>query len=135
MNNDAYSATTHGITVSVRSLYLADQSDPDENQYMWAYRIRITNNARVTVQLQRRTWHITDAIGRQQMVHGEGVVGEKPVIAPGHFYEYQSGTPLATASGLMHGTYHMIETATGLTFDIEIPSFSLDSPFQTGRLH
>jgi ApaG protein len=132
---EAYSRTTRGIQVSVRSFYLADQSQPDEAKYVWAYQIRIENRGTATVQLLRRTWLITDARGRVQRVHGEGVVGQLPVLDPGEAFEYTSGTPLDTPSGFMSGTYHMIETASGEPFDVTIPSFSLDSPHQRGLLH
>jgi len=134
MNQD-YISTTDGITISVRPFFLDDQSRPDESHYLWAYRVRIENRGQVPVQLLKRTWQITDARGRVQHVHGEGVVGEQPVIQPGDAFEYKSGTPLATPSGLMMGVYHMIETDSGRAFDAAIPPFSLDSPHQPGRVH
>jgi ApaG protein len=130
-----YTATTRDIRVSVRSFYLADQSDPEENRYVWAYRVRIENRGSTTVQLLRRTWRITDGLGRTQTVSGEGVVGQQPELDPGEAFEYTSGTPLETPSGIMHGTYHMIITATGESFDVAVPAFSLDSPHQDTRLH
>ncbi len=134
--SDEYSATTRNIRVSVRAFYLADQSKPDQGQYVWAYRVVIANTGRETVQLLRRTWHITDGLGRTQTVHGAGVIGEQPVLEPGGRFEYTSGTPLATASGFMEGAYHMVVTASGEAFDVTIPAFSLDSPHQpSGRLH
>jgi ApaG protein len=102
---------------------------------MWAYRVRIENRSRVPVQLLRRTWHITDAHGRTQYVHGEGVVGEQPLLEPGESFEYTSGTPLDTPSGFMRGAYHMVVPETGETFDVAIPTFSLDSPHQAGGVH
>ncbi len=130
-----YSATTRGVTVSVRTAFLEEQSDPDEGRFAWAYRIRIANESEVTVQLLKRTWHITDARGHVEVVHGEGVVGDQPVLEPGKHYEYQSGTPLATSSGVMVGLYHMIETHSGAPFDVQIPAFSLDLPNQARQLH
>jgi ApaG protein len=130
-----YARTTRDVTVSVRSFFLADQSRPDDGRFVWAYQVRIENQGRETVQLLRRTWQITDAQGRTQHVHGDGVVGEQPVIQPGSAFEYTSGTPLATPSGFMSGTYHMIDTASGEAFDAAIPPFSLDSPHQGGRVH
>ncbi|WP_424134875.1 Co2+/Mg2+ efflux protein ApaG [Roseomonas chloroacetimidivorans] len=121
-------ALTRGLRVTVRTFYLADQSDPEAGRHVWAYRVRIANEGRETVQLLKRTWHITDAMGRTQHVHGDGVVGEQPVLEPGEVFEYTSGTPLATSSGFMRGLYHMVVTATGEAFDAEIPAFSLDSP-------
>ena len=130
-----YSKTTRGIRVSVRSFYLADQSQPDEGKFVWAYRIKIENQGRETVQLLRRTWHITDANGRTQRVHGPGVIGQQPIIEPGESFEYTSGTPLDTPSGFMTGVYHMVVSDSGEEFDAEIPIFSLDSPHEHGRVH
>ena len=76
-----------------------------------------------------------DAMARTQRVHGDGVVGEQPVLEPGESFEYTSGTPLSTPSGFMRGLYHMIETASGEAFDVVIPAFSLDSPHQAGAVH
>lgn len=130
-----FTATTHGIRVSVRAFYLEDQSNPGQSHFVWAYRVTIENLSQRTVQLLRRSWQITDAQGRMQQVHGPGVVGEQPVLEPGESFEYTSGTPLSTPSGFMRGTYHMVETASGEAFDIAIPAFSLDSPHQPGGLH
>jgi ApaG protein len=124
----AFNAVTRGLRVTVRAFYLADQSDPEQGRHVWAYRVRIANEGRETVQLLKRSWSITDGMGRTQHVHGDGVVGEQPVLEPGEVFEYTSGTPLATSSGFMRGQYHMVVTATGERFDAEIPAFSLDSP-------
>ena len=131
-----YTETTQGIRVSVRSFYLADQSEPERSHFVWAYRVNIENRGNRTVQLLKRSWRITDGLGRTQQVHGEGVVGEQPVLEPGQNFEYTSGTPLSTPSGFMRGAYHMVVTATGEAFDVAIPPFSLDSPHQpTSRVH
>jgi ApaG protein len=129
-----YTATTQEIRVSVEPIYLADQSSPEESQFMWAYRVRIDNQGRQTVQVLSRYWRITDSIGRTQEVRGAGVVGEQPVLEPGGSYEYTSGTPLPTPSGIMLGSY-MVKTSDGRQFDIEIPAFSLDSPHHTHQLN
>jgi ApaG protein len=133
--NDSYVETTRGVCVIVRSFYLADRSQPDEGKFVWAYKIKIENRGRETVQLLKRTWRITDARGRTQRVHGDGVVGHQPVLEPGEAFEYTSGTPLETPSGFMSGTYHMVVTASVEPFDVAIPAFSLDSPHQDARLH
>lgn len=135
MNPGAYEAVTRGIRVEVRPLFLEDQSEPDEGRYTWAYRVRVENHGRETVQLLRRTWRITDAHGHVQLVHGDGVVGERPTLEPGEAFEYTSGTPLETPSGFMAGQYHFVVPATGETFDAEIPLFSLDSPYGAGAVH
>ena len=133
---DEFTATTRGIRVTVRVFYLSDQSYPDSGQFVWAYRVEIANTGRETVQLLRRTWRITDALGRTQTVHGAGVIGEQPVLEPGGRFEYTSGTPLPTSSGFMRGAYHMVVPGSGEAFDVDIPAFSLDSPYQpSGRVH
>ena len=129
-----YDATTHQIRVSVEPIYLDDQSAPDENYYVWAYRISIENQGNQTVQLRDRYWRITDAQGRVQEVRGPGVVGEQPVLQPGEVFEYTSGAPLSTPSGFMVGSYRM-EGPGGSSFDVAIPAFSLDSPFSMGTLN
>ena len=130
-----YKATTRGIQVSVSAVFLEDQSDPDENAWVWAYQVRIENQGADTVQLLRRTWCITDARGRQQVVQGDGVVGVQPVLEPGESFEYTSGTPLETPSGIMSGAYHMVATLSGERFDAAIPAFSLDSPASRSQVH
>jgi len=129
-----YSETTRSITVTVKPIYLEDQSSPGDNHYVWAYQVRIENNGGETVQLLRRYWRITDALGRVQEVRGPGVVGEQPVLEPGESFEYTSGTPLATPSGIMVGRYEM-ETRDGESFEVAIPAFSLDSPHQPIQLN
>jgi ApaG protein len=128
------SATTGGITVSVETAYIEKDSDPDNQYFVWAYRIKIENNSVDTVQLVSRHWMITDAQGRQQEVRGAGVVGEQPVLAPGASFSYSSGTPLQTSSGFMRGIYAM-RADDGREFDIEIPAFSLDCPHDQAQLH
>ena len=129
-----YSAITRNIRVEVRPVYLEEQSEPDEQTYVWAYRVRIENGGQETVQLISRYWHITDGVGQVQEVRGAGVVGEQPVIDPGNSYEYASGTPLHTPSGIMRGQYQM-RTLSGERFEIEIPAFSLDSPHEARRVN
>lgn len=130
-----YAKTTRDVRVSVRSFYLEDQSKPETSHFVWAYQVKIENTGAATVQLLRRTWRITDARGRTQLVQGSGVIGEQPVMGPGENFEYTSGTPLETSSGFMVGTYHMVMTGSGEAFDVAIPAFSLDSPHQGGRVH
>lgn len=127
-----YSQTTRSITVTVRPYYLDEQSSPSDGHFVWAYHVRIENHGGETVQLRHRHWQITDAQGRTQEVRGAGVVGEQPVLRPGETFEYTSGTPLPTPSGIMMGSYQM-EAADGGTFDVAIPAFSLDSPHETVR--
>jgi len=130
-----YSETTRSINVTVKPFYLEDQSSPAENHYFWAYHVRIENRGGETVQLRRRHWQITDNRGHVEEVGpAPGVVGEQPVLAPGESFEYTSGTPLPTPSGIMVGSYQM-ETEAGERFDIAVPPFSLDSPHQPIQLN
>ena len=122
-----YQATTDNIKVTVRPQFLEGQSNPVESKFVWAYTISMENLGVETVTLLTRHWIITDGIGRRQDVRGDGVVGEQPTLGPGQSFEYTSGCPLNTASGLMVGSYGMM-AATGRVFDVAIPAFSLDSP-------
>jgi len=122
-----YQATTRAILVTVQPQYLPDQSEPAKSQYVWSYTVRIENHGDVAVQLRSRHWKITDGLGRLQEVRGPGVVGKTPLLRPGERFEYTSGTPLSTPSGIMGGTYQMVDEA-GVKFDVDIPTFSLDTP-------
>lgn len=129
-----YKATTRAILVTVDPQYLPDQSEPTKSQYVWSYKVRIENHSDVAVQLRSRHWKITDGLGRLQEVKGPGVVGKTPLLRPGEMFEYTSGTPLSTPSGIMGGTYQMVDEA-GVKFDIEIPTFSLDTPTTQRQLN
>jgi len=130
MNDD----TIGGIRVTVKPHFLDDQSDPDDHHYVWAYSVRIENLGQERVQLLNRYWRITDGLGTVKEVRGAGVVGEQPVLKPGEAYEYTSGTPLSTPSGIMVGTYEM-QRDDGRTFDVAIPAFSLDSPHERASVN
>lgn len=123
-----YCATTEGVRVCVRPVFLEDQSDPEEGHYLWAYHVTIENQTKGELQVMGRRWRITDGGGKIHEVEGEGVVGEKPVLAPGGIFEYTSGAPLPTPSGFMDGGYEMRRTD-GEKFSVRIPMFSLDSPY------
>ncbi|MGH6931177.1 MAG: Co2+/Mg2+ efflux protein ApaG [Dongiaceae bacterium] len=129
-----YSQTTKSVTVTVKPMFLEDQSSPEESHYVWAYHVRIENNSDRAIRLRNRYWRITDSMGRVQEVRGAGVVGEQPRLKPGDSFEYTSGTPLPTPSGFMVGTYQM-EAESGERFDVAVPAFSLDSPHQPARLN
>lgn len=128
----SFHATTRDIIVHVAVTYLPEQSEPDRGRWFWAYHIRIENQSDAPVQLLTRSWLITDGRGSQHKVQGEGVVGEQPVVQPGKSYDYVSGCPLATPTGTMQGSYHMIG-AQGQTFDIAIPHFALIAPPATAE--
>lgn len=128
-----YEKETDAIKVSVRPVYLEDESDPHRQHYVWAYHVRIENTGAETVQLMSRTWKITDGQGRMREIKGAGVVGEQPILEPGESFEYTSGTPLLTASGYMDGYYNM-KTTKGKHLTVGIPGFFLESNEQT-QLH
>ena len=122
-------AITRAIRVQVTPLFLEGQSDPGERRYLWAYDIQLENLGPETVQLLNRKWTITNAVGSREQVAGSGVIGKQPVLSPGDTFGYQSGTPLSTPSGLMHGQYEM-QNERGERFWIDVPAFSLDSPYE-----
>lgn len=115
------------INVSVNTAYLADQSDPSADRYVFAYTVTITNVGTVAAQLISRHWIITDAENVVQEVKGLGVVGEQPLLRPGESFEYTSGTAMATPVGTMRGAYQMV-AEDGNKFDAEIPAFTLTMP-------
>ncbi len=129
-----YTQTTQSICVTVEPQFLEDQSSPDEDVYVWAYQVSIENQGNVSVVLKSRQWEITDSLGQVHQVMGDGVVGENPSLEPGESFEYTSGVPLTTPSGIMRGTYKM-RTELGDLIDVIIPSFSLDSPYDKGLVH
>jgi len=122
-----YRAVTRKIEVTVEPAFMPERSIPERGQFFWSYTIVITNSGAETVQLRTRHWIITDGNGRREEVRGPGVVGEQPVLAPGERFEYTSGVPLPTSSGFMTGRYQMV-TEAGEQFEIDVPTFSLDSP-------
>lgn len=122
-----YRAVTRNIEVSVVPIYLEERSEPDEDRYFWAYRVTIANRSDNPVRLLSRYWRITDGRGHVEEVRGPGVVGEQPELGPGDSYQYTSGCPLTTPSGIMVGTYTMADRS-GSTFEVDIPAFSLDVP-------
>ena len=129
-----YTKTTKNINITVNPYYLEDQSEPDEQHYVWAYQVTINNIGSEIVQLKNRFWEITDSNGSKQEVRGEGVLGEQPILNPGEKFEYTSGTPLSTPSGFMEGYYEM-ETKNGKKFEASIPLFSLDIPQTSKKLN
>jgi ApaG protein len=134
LTKPVYQETTRGIRVAVEPIFLDDQSEPEERRYVWAYHVTIENRGSEAVQLLSRYWRITDSQGRTREVRGPGVIGAQPTIAPGNSYEYSSGAPLETPSGFMTGSYQM-RTPSGESFDVAIPMFALESPFEMRQVH
>jgi len=120
-------STKYHISINVDTTYLAEQSDPASDRYVFAYTISIANTGTVAAQLISRHWVITDAENVTQEVKGLGVVGEQPLLQPGESFEYTSGTAMATPVGTMQGTYQMV-AEDGIKFDAEIPKFTLSMP-------
>ena len=115
------------VTVEPKARFVAEQSDPAKNQYVFTYTITITNTGDVEAQLLSRHWIITDADHKVQEVKGLGVVGQQPMLKPGESFEYTSGASIPTAVGTMHGSYQML-AADGKAFDAPIPLFTLSVP-------
>ena len=132
--NFMYSKTTNGVTVTVTPYFLDDQSSPQESHFVWAYQVNIKNSGNSSIKLDRRNWLIIDANGKVINVQGEGVVGEFPTIEPGESFEYTSGTPLKTNNGIMQGFY-LVSQDNGEKLKIDIPAFSLDSPYNKKNVH
>lgn len=121
------SQQTYECLVTVKTQYLADQSNIDASQYVFSYTIQITNTGKVAAQLISRHWVITDSTNKVQEVRGLGVVGDQPLLEPGASYEYTSGTMLNTPVGTMHGTYQFT-AVDGTQFDVPISTFTLAMP-------
>jgi len=121
---------TNGIKVTVQSEYQGDYSNPDQDHYVFTYRIIIENNSAYTIQLMRRHWWIYDVLGQHREVEGEGVVGQQPVLEPGSSHEYISGCNLKSGIGKMVGTYQMERIVDGNKFLVQIPEFSMMAPWK-----
>ncbi|MEZ5655212.1 MAG: Co2+/Mg2+ efflux protein ApaG [Sphingobium sp.] len=120
-------AATDDIIVRVSVSFLPEQSEPERGRWFWAYHVRIENESDAPVQLLTRRWSITDGRGAVHHVEGEGVVGEQPVIHPGGSYDYVSGCPLSTSTGVMEGHYNMVDAQGGM-LRVAIPRFALVAP-------
>lgn len=119
-----HAAMTDDVTVRVAVNYFPEQSDPSAGKWFWVYHIRIENGSDRTIQLLTRHWRITDGRGMVNLVEGDGVVGEQPVLAPGQSHDYVSGCPLTTTHGSMEGFYTFAGPE-GERFEVRIPFFPL----------
>jgi ApaG protein len=115
------------IQVSTQVEYIPDQSSEEQDRYVFAYTITITNTGSIAAQLISRHWVITDATNSVQEVRGLGVVGEQPLLKPGESFEYSSGSAIATPVGTMKGSYQMV-AEDGTKFDAQISEFTLSMP-------
>jgi ApaG protein len=128
-----YSETTYSIKVTVQPEFQDSMSSPGNNIYVWTYLVNIENFGNETIQLLNRHWRIIDAVGHVEEVKGKGVVGQQPTLRPNEAFEYSSQTYLTTTSGIMMGTYEMLSEDSRAIFDIVIPAFSLDVPYDKPR--
>jgi ApaG protein len=117
-------AVTQGIKISVKPYYLPEESDPENDRYIFAYQITILNEGERPAQLVDRHWIIKNAFNQVEEVRGPGVVGYTPYLEPGESFTYQSYCPLSTAYGFMRGTYGMIRPD-GERFEANIAPFVL----------
>ncbi len=123
-------AITHGVKISVETIYQDEHSNPANEHYMFAYRIEVENLSDFAIQLMRRKWFIFDSNGTVRDVEGEGVVGIQPVIEPGQSYAYVSGCNLKTDIGSMKGNYTMQRLVDETKFSVDIPEFELIVPYK-----
>jgi ApaG protein len=114
------------FVVEVQPQFLPEQSNPEENVYVFAYTITVINRGEVAAQLISRTWNVNDANGHTERVKGLGVVGQQPFLQPGQAFEYTSGTHLRTPTGTMHGSFFCV-AEDGEKFDADVPMFVLDA--------
>ena len=117
----------HVVSVYVRSSYVDEQSEPEQERYVFAYHVTIENQGKVNAQLLSRHWIITDATGHIEEVKGPGVIGEQPTLAPGESFKYTSAAMIATPVGTMHGSYQMLADD-GTQFEAPIDAFRLSIP-------
>lgn len=120
---------SNGIKITTRVKFKEEYSEPDKNYFVFFYRITVENFNDFEVQLLRRHWDIFDSNGIKTVVDGEGVVGEKPVLAPGELFSYESACNLESGIGRMKGHYEFMRTESGDLFHAEIPEFVLEVPY------
>lgn len=121
-------AVSSGIKISVETHYQEEFSSSENEQFFFAYDIRIENTNSFPVQLLGRQWHIVDSNTEKREVRGDGVVGEQPIIMPGGVYTYRSSCDFATDIGCMYGSYLMKRSDAGLIFRASIPKFTFMAP-------
>ncbi len=133
-SENSYSATTNGVEITVWPEFIDNQISKSQDLFIWTYQIRIDNNSDETLQLINRYWKIIDEQGLIQEVSGAGVIGEQPKIAPNGSHKYSSGVHLSNPSGIMSGYYEM-QKENGEKFKVQIPAFSLDSPYNKSSIN
>jgi len=126
----SFEKTTNDIRVVVTPVFMDEESKPEEHFYLWAYQVRIENRSPTSIKILDRQWRVIDAQGAMQTISGAGVFKDQPSLKPGDAFEYTNTIPLGTTSGFMTGKY-ALEEAQGTFIDIDIPTFSLDSPYES----
>ncbi len=124
------SQKTEGISISVETFYLEEQSTPQTNEFAFAYRIKIHNESEKTIKLLRRHWYVVDSSGFTKEVEGEGVVGEQPLLEPLEAFTYTSAASIKSDIGRMYGYYVMLDITNHKEVKVDIPSFNLIPPFK-----
>ena len=124
-----YEQRTKNVIVRVEPEFLAEQSNPAESRFIWAYTVEIDNQSGRDITVTDRFWQIADSSGHVQEVRAAGVVGETPNVKAGEVFRYTSGAPLTAPSGMMRGSY-TVRSESGECFDIIVPTFLLDSPHE-----
>lgn len=127
MDNTPEMTSKPDFNVTIDTTFLTDQSNIDEDEYVFSYKVSITNQGKIAAQLISRHWVITDADGEVREVKGLGVVGQQPMIKPGETYQYSSHTVFNLPSGKMHGSYQMVDES-GKSFSVDIPAFECQMP-------
>ncbi len=129
-----YEQRTDDVVIRVEPEFLAEQSNPSDSRFIWAYTVEIDNQSQQDLTVMERFWQIADSRGQVQEVRGAGVVGETPIVRSGETFRYTSGAPLTAPSGMMRGSYTVTDEK-GDSFDIIVPTFLLDSPHDGHRLN
>ena len=129
-----YEERTDDIIVRVEPEFLPEQSNPSDSRFIWAYTVEIDNQSERDLTVVERFWQIADSRGQVHEIRGAGVVGERPVVKSGESFRYTSGAPLTAPSGMMRGSYR-VESEDGTCFDITVPTFLLDSPYEAQFLN
>lgn len=128
--NKSVTHITEGVKVSVRTRYMQDYSSPDQFHFVFGYKVLIQNTSGHTIQLLHRKWEIFDSVGINRVVEGEGVIGQRPILAPGDSHEYTSGCNFKSSMGKMLGTYEFMRLDDRSVFDVTIPEFIMIAPFK-----
>ena len=129
-----YHSASNDIIITLTPTFMPHHSNIDDSLFVWYYQVQIENRSDSPIQITNRFWKIIDAYSRITEVTGSGIGGEQPILNPNELYEYTSAVPLSTPSGFMSGHY-IVESADGNEFNVEIPAFSLDSPYVNQSLN